>query len=82
MDHTQGEVNHVDGQVPKPSVLDEPLGVSSTSMDVVLCQWGDRIKCIHASTAGVQRHRPSHVVEFPRLVRMTRQYLTESVNFS
>ena len=63
MDHTQGEVNHVDGQVPKPSVLDEPLGVSSTSMDVVLCQWGDRIKCIHASASGGHRHRPSHVVE-------------------
>jgi hypothetical protein len=34
MEHTQGEVNHVDGQVPKPSVLDYLLGVSSTSMDV------------------------------------------------
>ncbi len=34
MEHTQGEVNHVDGQVPKPSVLDDLLGVSSTSMDV------------------------------------------------
>ncbi len=34
MDPTQGEVNHVDGQVPKPSVLDDLLGVSSTSMDV------------------------------------------------
>ena len=34
MEHTQGEVNHADGQVPKPSVLDDLLGVSSTSMDV------------------------------------------------
>jgi hypothetical protein len=34
MEPTQGEVNHVDGQVPKPSVLDDLLGVSSTSMDV------------------------------------------------
>jgi hypothetical protein len=34
MYHTQGEVNHVDGQVPKPSVLDDLSGVSSTSMDV------------------------------------------------
>jgi hypothetical protein len=34
MEHTQGEVNHADGQVPKPSVLDVLLGVSSTSMDV------------------------------------------------
>ena len=33
MEHTQGEVNHADGQVPKPSVLDDLLGVSSTSMD-------------------------------------------------
>ncbi len=61
MDHTQGEVNHADGQVPKPSALDDLLGVSSTSMDVdpssvngVLCQRGDRIKCIHASAAGDQ----------------------------
>jgi hypothetical protein len=87
MDHTQGEVNHADGQVPKPSALDDLLGVSSTSMDVdpssvngVLCQRGDRIKCIHASAAGGQGHRPSHVVEqhqqeFPRLALMTRQYL-------
>ena len=35
MEPTQGEVNHADGQVPKPSVLDDLLGVSSsTSMDV------------------------------------------------
>jgi hypothetical protein len=34
MNPTQGEVNHVDGQVPKPSVLDDLLGVSNTSMDV------------------------------------------------
>ena len=34
MEHTQGEVNHEDGQVPKPSLLDDLLGVSRTSMDV------------------------------------------------
>jgi hypothetical protein len=34
MEPTQGEVNHVDGQVPKPSVFDDLLGVSITSMDV------------------------------------------------
>ncbi len=34
VDPTQGEVNHTDGQVPKPSVLDDHLGVSNTSMDV------------------------------------------------
>ena len=35
MDHTQGEVNDAEAQVPKPSVLDDLLGVSSsTSMDV------------------------------------------------
>jgi hypothetical protein len=32
--HTHGEVNHEDGQVPKPSALDDLLGVSGTSMDV------------------------------------------------
>ena len=35
MEPTQGQVNHADGQVPKPSVLDDLLGVSSTSMDVL-----------------------------------------------
>ncbi len=34
MEHTQGEVNHEDRQVPKVSVLEDLLGVSSTSMDV------------------------------------------------
>ena len=34
MEHTQGEVNDAEAQVPKPSVLDDLLGVSSTSMDV------------------------------------------------
>ncbi len=34
MEHTQGEVNDAEVQVPKPSVLDDLLGVSSTSMDV------------------------------------------------
>ncbi len=34
MEHTQGEVNHEDGQVPKPRALDDHLGVSNTSMDV------------------------------------------------
>ena len=34
MKPTQEEVNHADGQVPKPSVLDDLLCVSSTSMDV------------------------------------------------
>ena len=34
MEPTQGEVNHADGQVPKPSVLDDLLGVIRTSMDV------------------------------------------------
>ncbi len=34
MDHTQGAVNDAAAQVPKPDVLDDLLGVSSTSMDV------------------------------------------------
>ncbi len=80
MEHTQGEVNHADGQVPKSSVLDDLFGVRSLSMDVDLCQRGDRTKYIHASAAGGQRHRPSHVVEaaqdFPRLTLMARQDLT------
>jgi hypothetical protein len=34
MEHTQRVANLADGHVPKPSVLDDLLGVSSTSMDV------------------------------------------------
>jgi len=34
MEHTQGVVNPTDRQVPKPSVLDDLLDVSRTSMDV------------------------------------------------
>jgi hypothetical protein len=34
MDYTQGEVNDTEVQVPKPSVLDDLLGVRSTLMDV------------------------------------------------
>ena len=33
MEHTQGEVNDAEAQVPKPSVLDDLLGVSSTSIN-------------------------------------------------
>jgi hypothetical protein len=32
--YAQGKVNREDGQVPKPSALDDLLGVSITSMDV------------------------------------------------
>jgi hypothetical protein len=34
MEHAQGEGNLEDGQVPKPSILDDLLGVRSTSMGV------------------------------------------------
>ncbi len=34
MEQTQVEVNHADGQVPKPSIMDDLLDVSSTSTDV------------------------------------------------
>ena len=74
MEHTQGEVNHVDGQVSKPSVLDDHLGqYHINGCRPVLCQRGDRTACIHASASGGQRHRPSHVVEeaptrFPTIV--------------
>ncbi len=32
--HTHGEVNHEDGQVPKPSAWDDIFGVGNTSMVV------------------------------------------------
>ena len=62
---TQGEVNHEDGPVHEPSALNDLLGVSSTSMDVdpSSVQRGNRTKCLYASAAVVQRHRPSREVE-------------------
>jgi hypothetical protein len=68
MEHTQGEVNHADGQVPKPSVLDDLSGVSSTSMDVdpssvnVETELNAYMRVQQVTSSG-KRHRPSHVVE-------------------
>ena len=65
MKPTQGEVNHADGQVPKPSVLDDLLGLSSTSMDVdpSSVNGETELNAYIASAAGGQGHRPSQVVE-------------------
>jgi hypothetical protein len=79
MEHTQGEVNHADGQVPKPSVLDVLLGVSSTSMDVDpssvngetefnTYMWVQEV----ANDTDPLMWWKQHQKEFPRLVRMTR----------
>jgi hypothetical protein len=82
MKHTQGEVNHADGQVPKPSVLDHLLGVSSTSMDVDPSSVNGetelnacmRVQQVANDTDPLMSWK-QHQQEFPRLARMTRQYL-------
>ena len=83
MEPTQGEVNHVDGQVPKPSVLDDLLGVSSTSMDVDPSSVNGetelnaymRVQQVANDTDPLMWWK-QHQEEFPRLARMARQYLT------
>ena len=82
MENTQGAVNHADGQVPKPSVLDDLLGVSSTSMDVDPSSVNGetelnaymRVQQVANDTDPLMWWK-QHQQEFPRLSRMTRQYL-------
>ena len=82
MEPTQGEVNHADGQVPKPSVLDDLLGVSSTSMDVDPSSVNGetelnaymRVQQVANDTDPLMWWK-QHQEEFPRLARMARQYL-------
>jgi hypothetical protein len=82
MEPTQGEVNRADGQVPKPSVLDDLLGVSSTSMDVDPSSVNGetelnaymRVQQVANDTDPLMWWK-QHQEEFPRLARMARQYL-------
>ena len=82
MDHTQGEVNDTEVQVPKPSVLDDLLGVSSTSMDVDPSSVNGetefntymRVQEVVNDTDPLMWWK-QHQEEFPRLARMARQYL-------
>ena len=82
MDHTQGEVNHEDGQVPKDNVLDDLLGVSSTSMDVDPSSVNGetelnaymRVQQVANDTDPLMWWK-NHQQEFPCLTRTTRQYL-------
>jgi len=83
MDHTQGEVNDTEVQVPKPSVLDDLLGVSCTSMDVDPSSVNGetelnaymRVQQVANDTDPLVWWK-QHQEEFPRLARMARQYLT------
>ena len=83
MEHTQGEVNDAEAQVPKPSVLDDLLGVSSTSMDVDPSSVNGetelnaymRVQQVANDTDPLMWWK-QHQEEFPRLARMARQYLT------
>ena len=83
MEHTQGEVNDVEAQVPKPSVLDDLLGVSSTSMDVDPSSVNGetelnaymRVQQVANDTDPLMWWK-QHQQEFPRLSRMARQYLS------
>ena len=82
MEHTQGEVNDAEAQVPKPSVLDDLLGVSSTSMDVDPSSVNGetelnsymRVYQVSNDTDPLMWWK-QHQQEFPRLARMARQYL-------
>ena len=80
MEHTQGEVNHADGQVPKPSVLDDLLGCTSMDVDPSSVNGETelnaymRVKQVTKDTDPLML-RKQHQQEFPRLARMTRQYL-------
>ena len=82
MEHTQGEVNDAEAQVPKPSVLDDLLGVSITSMDVDpssvngetelnTYMWVQQV----VNDTDPLMWWKQHQEEFPSLVRMARQYL-------
>ena len=81
MEHTQGEVNDAEAQVPKPSVLDDLLGVSSTSMDVDPSSVNGetelnaymRVQQVANDTDPLMWWK-QHQQEFPRLA-LTRQYL-------
>ena len=83
MEHTQGEVNDAEAQVPKPSVLDDLLGVSSTSMDVDPSSVNGetelnaymRVQQVVNDTDPLMWWK-QHQQEFPRLSRMVRQYLS------
>ena len=83
MEHTQGAVNDAEAQVPKPSVLNDLLGVSSTSMDVDPSSVNGetelnaymRVQQVTKDTDPLMWWK-QHQQEFPRLARMTRQYLT------
>ena len=83
MEHTQGEVNDAEAQVPKPSVLDDLLGVSSTSMDVDPSSVNGetelnaymRVQQVANDTDPLMWWK-QHQEEFPRLTHMARQYLS------
>ena len=83
MEHTQGEVNDAEAQVPKPSVLDDLLGVSSTSMDVDPSSVNGetelnaymRVQQVANDTDPLMWWK-QHQQEIPRLSRMARQYLS------
>jgi hypothetical protein len=83
MEHTQGEVNDAEAQVPKPSVLDDLLGVSSTSMDVDPSSVNGetelnaymRVQQVANDTDPLMWWK-QHQQEFPCLSRMARQYLS------
>jgi len=82
MEHTQGEVNDAEAQVPKPSVLDDLLGVSSTSMDVDPSSVNGetelnaymRVQQVAKDTDPLMWWK-QHQQEFPPLAHMVRQYL-------
>ncbi len=74
MERTQGEVNHVDGQFPRPNVLDDLLGVSSTTFRMtsyvsVAHQW--------ISTRPLSTGRPNYM----HLCECSRWTMTQTLSF-
>jgi hypothetical protein len=76
-----------DGQVPKPSALDDLLGVSSISTDVDPSSVSGqtelnaymRVQQVSTDTDPLMWWK-QHQQEFPRLTRITRQYLAVPVS--
>ncbi len=80
-------MNHEDGQAPKPSTLDDLLGVSSISMDVDPSSVSGETElnaCMRVQQVSIDTDPlmwwKQHQREFPRLTCITRQYLDVPVS--
>ena len=81
MEPTQGEVNHADGQVPKPSVLDDLLGCTSMDVDPSSVNGETELNAYMRVYQVTNDTDPlmwwkQYQQGFPSLTRMVSQYLT------